>query len=311
MSPQENRKVSICMITYNHQEYIGQALDSILNQKTTFPFEIVIGDDNSKDDTQKICLSYAAKFPEKVKYHRREKNMGMMPNMIDILSKCDGKYIALCEGDDYWTDENKLQTQANFLDDHPDASLCCHNHFVLTNNQFIPANKDAAQKLSFLTTEDYLLDPFFHTSSYFFRNSAQPTVYPEWYNNVLAGDHFLVLFLSMKGKIGYIDKKMSVFRNHGKSVSFTRAALDIKENFVYHLEKFDQYSNEKFQQTIHRVIQKWNVLYKVYEPVGYFKKLGYLFGKTKFYMQNFKAVGGLKLLIKYLVPGSVLRQIRG
>ena len=112
----DNIKVSVCMIAYNHQEFISQALDSILQQKTNFPFEIIIGDDNSKDDTGKICRAYAAKFPGQIKYFHREKNMGMMPNMIDILNCCDGKYIALCEGDDYWTDEKKLQTQADFLE---------------------------------------------------------------------------------------------------------------------------------------------------------------------------------------------------
>ncbi len=299
------------MITYNHQEYIGQALDSILDQKTTFPFEIVIGDDNSKDETEKICRSYASKYPEKIKYFRREQNMGMMPNMIDILQKCDGKYIALCEGDDYWTDENKLQVQADFLDKNITTSLCCHNHFTLINNKLISANKEMPEEVKFLTSEDYMLDPFFHTSSYFFRNSAQPDIYPEWYHNVLAGDHFLVLFLSMKGKIAYLNKKMSVFRNHGKSVSYTRKALDIKENFVYHLEQFDEYSNGQFQKTIHRIIQKWNVLYKVYEPIGYFKRLGYLFSNTGFYLQHFKSVGGFKLLAKYLVPYSIIRQIKG
>lgn len=298
------------MIAYNHQDFISQALDSILKQKTTFPFEILIGDDNSKDDTGKICASYAARFPDKIKYYHREKNMGMMPNMIDILNCCDGKYIALCEGDDYWTDENKLQTQADFLEANQDASLCCHNHYVLSKEKLLPANKKLPQEVKFLTTEDYLLDPFFHTSSYFYRNTAQPVPFPGWFSNVLAGDHFLVLFLSMKGKIGYLDKKMSVFRNHGSSVSFTRTALDIKKNFVYHLERFNQYSALKYQKTIHKVIHKWNLVYKVYEPEGYFKKLSYLFVNTRYYLQNFKDVGGLKLLVKYLLPNKILRRVK-
>jgi len=310
MPNQESVKVSVWMIAYNQQDFIAQAIESILNQKTTFPFEIVIGDDNSKDDTGKICKHYAEKFPGKIRYCRREPNLGMMPNLIATLANCDGKYIAMCEGDDFWTDENKLQYQADFLEAHPDYSLCCHTHFVLAKNKMTPVHKDLSQNVVTVSTEQYLLHPFFHTSSYFFRNDAQPKPYPDWYNHVLAGDHFLVLFLSMKGKIGCLNKRMSVFRNHGSSVSFTRAAKEIKQNFVHHLEVFDQYSNLKFHTTIQRVIHKWNLVYKIYEPGGYFEKIIYFFKNIGFYSRNFTDVGGLKLLIKYFVPGSILRRVK-
>ncbi|MBL0130292.1 MAG: hypothetical protein IPP43_03510 [Chitinophagaceae bacterium] len=104
---------------------------------------------------------------------------------------------------------------------------------------------------------------------------------------------------------------MSVFRNHGSSVTFTRTALEIKRNFVYHLELFDNYSGSTYHATIQRVIHKWDLLYKVYEPVGYFKKLSFLFVNTRHYLQNFNDVGGLKLLIKYLVPNNILRWVKG
>ena len=310
MTDQQPIKVSVCMIAYNQQEFIAQAIESILTQKTKFPFEIVIGDDNSKDDTGKICKAYAERFPGKIKYYHRDPNMGMMPNFIRTLGACDGKYIAICEGDDYWADENKLQCQADYLEAHPEHSLCCHLHSVLTKNKLIPIHKNLLQEEITVTTEHYLLHPFFHTTSYFFRNTAQPKPYPAWYSNVLAGDHFLVLFLSMKGKIGCLNKRMSVFRNHGSSVSFTRAAKEIKRNFVHHLELFDQYSHLKFHKTIQNVIHKWNLLYKVYEPGGYFEKVLYFFKNIGFYSRNFSDVGGLKLLIKYFVPGSILRRVK-
>jgi len=299
------------MIAYNHQDYISQAIDCILMQKTTFPFEIIIGDDSSKDDTRKICEEYAAKYPGKIKYYYREKNIGMMPNFINVLERCEGKYIAICEGDDYWIDENKLQEQADFLEGNADYSLCCHNHAVLTKGQLIPSNKNITENTRTVKTEEYLVNPFFHTTSYFFRNTAMPKPFPEWYNNVLAGDHFLVLFLSMHGKIGYLNKLMSVFRNHGSSVSFTRTARDIKQNFVYHLEQFDKYSDSRYHKTIQRVIQKWDLVYKIYDPVGYWKKLLYFFQNIGFYFRNFKYVGGLKLFIKYLLPGQLLQRVKG
>jgi glycosyltransferase involved in cell wall biosynthesis len=298
------------MIAYNQEDFIAEAIESILAQKTTFPVEIVIGDDNSKDRTGEICSEYAARFPGKIKYHYREKNIGMMPNFIKTLGECDGKYLAVCEGDDFWTDATKLQRQVDFMEAHPEVSLCCHNHSVLANGETLHANEDIAEDVKILETEDYMRNPFFHTSSYFFRRDAQPAPYPDWYRDVLAGDHFLVLFLSMKGKIGYLNQRMSVFRNHGSSVSFTRKALEIKQNFVRHLEIFNEYSGGRFEDEIREVIHRWNLIYKVYEPTGYLKKLAYLFQNTGFYLQNFRKVGGVKLLVKYLVPNSLIQQLK-
>ncbi len=310
MSEQEQIKVSVCMIAYNQEDYIGEAIESILKQKTTFAVEIVIGDDNSKDRTGEICELYAARFPDQIKYHRREPNLGMMPNFIKTLGECGGKYIAVCEGDDFWTDETKLQRQVDFMEAHPEVSLCCHNHAVLANGALEHRNAEITEDVRILETEDYMLNPFFHTSSYFFRRDAQPAPYPDWYRDVLAGDNFLVLLLSMKGKIGYLNREMSVFRNHGASVSFTRRRLEIKENFVRHLEIFNRYSDGKYEATIKRIIDRWNLVYLVYEPVGYGTKVSYFLRNVPFYLQNFRMVGGVKLMVKYLVPNSLLPQVK-
>lgn len=298
------------MIAYNHQAYIAQALDSILMQKTNFLFEIIIGDDGSKDDTRKICESYVVRYPGKIRYIHHPQNIGMMPNFIGVLESAKGKYIAICEGDDYWTDDSKLQYQADFLDAHPAYSMCCHLHYVLTKDKLLEAHKPLSVDYQTVSTEEYMLRPFFHTTSYFFRNEAQPRPYPRWYYDVLAGDHFLVLFISLKGKMGCLNKRMSVFRNHGSSVSFTRTALDIKNNFVRHLRLFDEYSEGKFHTTLQKVIHKWDLLYGVYEPMGYFKKIGYFLKNLGFYTSNFKALGGVKLMIKYFVPHKLIRSVK-
>lgn len=303
-------KVSVCMIAYNHEAFIAQALDSILVQDTDFDTEIVIGDDNSKDGTGKICEDYAAKYPGRIRYIRRDPNIGMMPNFISTLQACSGEYIAVCEGDDFWTDPQKLRLQAGFLDQQKEYSLCCHNHEVLVGEKRLKAGKDFQEPFREVPAPSYMVNPFFHTSSYFFRKSAMPVPFPDWYRNVLAGDHFLVLFLSMKGKIGCINRRMSVFRNHGSSVSFTRTALDIKENFVQHLRLFDAYSGGVYQPVLNKVIRKWDLLYKVYEPVGYFPKLGFLLARLGFSLKHFRWLGGFKLYIKYLVPAALLRKFK-
>src|ERR1700739_2391661 len=111
--------ISVCMITYNHEKYIAQAIESVLAQKTNFPVELVIGDDYSTDSTRKICLDYKKKHPDILKLRFPDKNMGMMPNFIANLKECDSRYIALLEGDDYWTDPYKLQKQFDFLEANP------------------------------------------------------------------------------------------------------------------------------------------------------------------------------------------------
>ena len=101
-----------------------------------------------------------------------------------------------------------------------------------------------------------------------------------------------------------------MFRNHGSSVSFTRNALDIKNNFVQHLRIFDEYTSGRFHRTLEKVIRQWDVLYKVYEPVGYFRKLGYLVGNLGFYGRNFMMLGGPKLILRYLVPNKIIQKAK-
>ena len=96
--------VSICTITYNHKKYIAEALDSFLMQKTNFPFEIVVDDDCSPDNTSEVIKKYRKKFPNIIKANLREETIGMIPNFIENMKRAKGKYIALCEGDYYWID---------------------------------------------------------------------------------------------------------------------------------------------------------------------------------------------------------------
>lgn len=120
----ESLIVSVCIQTYNHERFIGKCIDSVLMQKTTFPFEILLGEDESIDDTRKICTEYAIKYPNKIRLflHSRKNTIfinGVATGRFNInynLKNSNGKYIALCEGDDYWTDPLKLQKQVDFLD---------------------------------------------------------------------------------------------------------------------------------------------------------------------------------------------------
>ncbi len=115
--------VSVKMITYNHAPFIAQAIEAVLQQKTNFPFELVIGEDCSTDGTRKIVFEYQEKYPDIIRVLTSEKNVGMKKNSYRTIKACRGKYIAFCEGDDYWHREDKLQKQVAYLESHPECGL--------------------------------------------------------------------------------------------------------------------------------------------------------------------------------------------
>lgn len=131
MTSTERPVLSILCLTYNHERFLSQALDSFLAQCTNFNFEIVVGEDCSTDGTAAILADYAEKFPNIIKPLWSTVNLGMVGNMRRTQAACVGRYIAICEGDDYWTDPCKLQKQVDFLESNADYVLCFHDAFVL------------------------------------------------------------------------------------------------------------------------------------------------------------------------------------
>ncbi|MEI8059846.1 MAG: glycosyltransferase, partial [Ferruginibacter sp.] len=127
--------ISILMITYNHGAFIAKAIEGVLLQQTNYSIELIIGEDKSTDDTRKVCEAFAKKYPEKIKLLPSDYNYGMGKNFIRTMEACTGKYIAICEGDDYWIDKNKLQTQVEFLEKNTTYSLCFHDIYHLAGNR--------------------------------------------------------------------------------------------------------------------------------------------------------------------------------
>ena len=125
-----NPLVSIVCITYNHEPYLPQALDGCLMQRTTFPIEIILAEDCSTDGTRAICEEYAKRYPDKIRYIWSETNVGAVANERRAMEAAQGKYIAFCEGDDYWTDADKLQRQVDFMESHPDYSVTFHRYRI-------------------------------------------------------------------------------------------------------------------------------------------------------------------------------------
>ena len=126
--------VSVKMITYNHAPYIAQAIEGVLQQKTNFPFELVIGEDCSTDGTREIVLEYQKKYPDIIRVITSDKNVGMNRNSYRTMKACRGKYIAFCEGDDYWHHPDKLQKQVDYMESHPECGLVCSDYDIYYNS---------------------------------------------------------------------------------------------------------------------------------------------------------------------------------
>lgn len=193
-----------------------QALESFVMQKTNFNYEVIIGDDCSTDNTQKIIREYEKKYPKIIKPVYRKKNIGIMNNLKDLFIKANGEYISLCEGDDFFTDKNKLQIQVDFLDKHTNYSICFHPVKVFFENnedkEFIYPYPDQAYKF---TTIELLNSNFIPNNSILYRNQ---NTYDKIPTNILPGDWYLHLYHAKVGKIGFINKIMASYRKHNNGL---------------------------------------------------------------------------------------------
>lgn len=126
--------VSILMPTYNHERYISQAIESVLAQKTSYPYELLIHDDCSTDSTLAIAQNYATKHPDKIKIFTEEENQGLLKSYKRLIEQSNGKYLAILESDDYWLDENKLQIQIDFLESNSDYGIVAGDIISIDEN---------------------------------------------------------------------------------------------------------------------------------------------------------------------------------
>jgi glycosyltransferase involved in cell wall biosynthesis len=215
-TPNDAPKVSVLMITYNHEKFIAQAIESVLMQKTDFPFELVIGDDCSTDGTGEIVRDYSQKYPEIVRAHFPERNMGARENFWQIFAASRGRYLATLEGDDYWTDSRKLQLLADVLDAHPETAICGHRTMMHYVDGSLPDRLHHKFPAGFYDLEDLLPMCFLHTSSVMFRHIIEEP--PAWCSHMLMGDMPLFVELAMHGNICYVDECMAVYRVHGGGI---------------------------------------------------------------------------------------------
>lgn len=221
-----NPKVSVCMIAYNHEAFIEQAINSVLEQKTNFPIELVIGEDASPDQTASIIRKFSNTTNVTIKVSYSSNNVGMMANFVQTLSNCSGQYIALLEGDDYWTDPNKLQQQVDFLDENIDFSTCYHPVNVLKNGM-ISSDSLTLTAPDVAKIEDLAKGNFMHTCSVVFRANLF-NEFPASYLTSTVGDYFLHMLNAQYGPIKRLSTCMGVYRVHEGGVWSSEKNMDIK-----------------------------------------------------------------------------------
>ena len=216
----EKIKLSIVCITYNHERFIRDCLEGFVMQKTNFPFEILINDDASTDKTADIIREYEAKYPHLFRcVYQTENQWGKKNVLTDILfPMVQGKYLALCEGDDYWTDPLKLQKQVDFLDASPDFSVCFHPVVVHWNDNSKPDSIFPSEKERFHKTElalkDLLDHNFIQTNSVVYRWRFHLDSLELIPSHILPADCFLHLLHAQVGKIGFLPDVMAVYRRN-------------------------------------------------------------------------------------------------
>ena len=234
--------VSVCMITYNHEKFINEAIEGVLMQKTNFPIELIISEDCSTDNTRKIVLEYADKYPNIIRPLLPEKNLGMMNNFIVTMQTAIGKYIALCEGDDYWTDPYKLQKQVDFLEANKEFSMCFHPVKVLsikTNDENLYSHLSNREYSGNEVLEKWTIP----TCSVVFRNTGR-IEFPE--QPLIFGDIFLFLLLNEIGKLYCIDLYGATYRRHSEGISVKGSPdlyMKVIDQYKFMIIRFPQYKD--------------------------------------------------------------------
>lgn len=242
--------VSVCMLAYNHEKYIRKALDSVLNQKTNFKFEILIHDDASPDNTANIIREYEKKYPDIVKPIYQKENQfskGVKVNAIYQYPRVKGKYIALCECDDYWTDEFKLQKQVDFLEKHPDIVSVAHRYKIINeNDEIIGISHEGIELNKYFNKDDALKyrSGTFHPNSILYRSFVvRDKKYIEGQKKccILGGHTFLIYYLASLSDIYIMDDCMSAWRYVVKKNGTSYASRSNAHPISYNIKLLDMY----------------------------------------------------------------------
>ena len=298
-------KVSVAMITYNHEEFIAKAIDSVLMQRTNFDYEIVIGEDCSTDRTRDIVTDYQKRYPDKFRLLLNEKNLGANRNAEQTFASCTGEYVAVLDGDDYWTSPDKLQKQVDFLDHHPECVICFHNVLMSykdgsrESHVYCPPDQKEFSAVEDLLEKGNIIP----TCSKMYRRGLLDHV-PDWICSLKMGDWPVDILHALHGKIGYINETMGVYVIHQTGIWFgirqNREDRNNADIAVY--DKFYDLLGSKYKRIIRRIIHDRHVeVAEQYERMGELTKAKEFaaISVTKHYVMSTRS---FKLFMRLYVP---------
>ncbi len=307
-----NPLVSVCLITYKHENYIRHAIESVLIQKVNFPFELIIADDCSPDQTRAIIEEYKNQYPDLIKLLFQKKNVGGGRNFVDLINSAQGKYIAYLEGDDYWTDPLKLQKQYNFMEMHKECSICYHQiKWIYTFPE--PSGKSEHLKISNVDDKEtssiehlIKIGWYIRSSSMFYRNFKLP----DGFVNLYIGDFPLHVLLAYRGKIGFIKECMGVYLVHQNGLSANMLNNQkfevVNKNFNDKIKMYEFLNKEtKYKYTYLFNINIFDTVFNHLKYLAYKRKILF-WQKLLQYIKKF----GFGFFVKYLSIKSLNKIIR-
>lgn len=257
--------VSVCCLVYNHEPYLRECFDGFVMQQTTFPIEILVHDDASTDHSADIIREYTAKYPDLFKAIYQTENQ--YSKGVDVFSinakRAQGKYIALCEGDDYWTDPLKLQKQVDMLEVHSEYSACFHNAKIVNGDgvfirHFHPDCEKMKQIYDF---NDSIKGWNVPTASLVYRNDTAihniVTKITQKYT-IISGDRLLIAAIAANGNYYYMPQEMSIYRNHSGGISSWGNHIKIFKSNICLYKGLKRYFFKKYSEELGKKVFEWN-----------------------------------------------------
>lgn len=301
--------VSINCLAYNHEKYISDAIEGFLMQKTDFNFEILIGEDCSTDHTRQIVESYRKKYPNKIKMITSDKNVGWRKNDERLFENSRGKYIAVCEGDDFWTDPYKLQKQVEYMESNPECSMCFHAARIVGENGKKQIGDIRPYRKSGISSTEEIISgggEFCPTPSLFYPKKISENP-PDFIKNAHVGDYPNQMWRASKGYVYYMDEFMAAYRT-GVKGSWTNQlnsgpnakekAIEVKRGDISLLDEFNTYTKYKFSNVIENTkLKKEFEILLLQDKINELKK-----DKYKLFYKNLSPVEKAKLYSRIYFP---------
>jgi glycosyltransferase involved in cell wall biosynthesis len=249
-------KLSVMVITYNHERFLAQALESIFAQRVNFEYEIIVGEDCSTDGTREVLNSLCRRYPGRIVSLFRERNMGAMKNLQDTLAACQGQYIALLEGDDFWICDDKLQRQIDFLDTNPDCAISCHRARFLDEMDAAKHTLYPTLPAGAYTLDQLLGGNFVMTCTAVCRRKYLDRL-PDWFLDLSLGDWPLFALLATRGSINLMDDVMATYRVHPGGIWSSRSESSRFQESIRMLKALNEELAFKHEVAIRNTIARF------------------------------------------------------